>query len=390
MKLDNKPRNTRINSTKTNDTDINNTKEDAVGINGTKTYKIKEKKNRINNKKFFIITAIIIVIIVVLISVLASYFESAKKSLKTTDSVVDGKNINHKSISDSVEYNGGQYIYNADIVNILVLGIDSDLPVTQKQEKIGDMGQTDAIYLVSIDTKKHSLQVYAIPRDSMCEVDIYDESGKLVSLMDAQLALQYNFALDCVNSSRLSAEAVSRLMYNIPIDRVCVFNCEAIGVINDAVGGVEVTIENDFTDESGEVLEPEFYKGNTLKLNGEQAVTFIRERDCSIFKSAMDRVERQEQYISSLVSTAKSKLKRNTMIALSILNKLKENDCIYTDISASELMYIAQLAGRTHFSMEDVTTIPGEVKMGEEFEEYHTDSTALKKIVLENFYTKVK
>ena len=167
-------------------------------------------------------------------------------------------------------------------------------------------------------------------------------------------------------------------MYNIPIDRVCVFNCEAIGVINDAVGGVEVTIENDFTDESGEVLEPEFYKGNTLKLNGEQAVTFIRERDCSIFKSAMDRVERQEQYISSLVSTAKSKL------------KLKENDCIYTDISASELMYIAQLAGRTHFSMEDVTTIPGEVKMGEEFEEYHTDSTALKKIVLENFYTKVK
>ena len=51
-------------------------------------------------------------------------------------------------------------------------------------------------------------------------------------------------------------------MYNIPIDRVCVFNCEAIGVINDAVGGVEVTIENDFTDESGEVLEPEFYKGN--------------------------------------------------------------------------------------------------------------------------------
>mgnify|MGYP000068415535 CR=1 FL=1 len=44
-------------------------------------------------------------------------------------------------------------------------------------------------------------------------------------------------------------------MYNIPIDRVCVFNCEAIGVINDAVGGVEVTIENDFTDESGEILE---------------------------------------------------------------------------------------------------------------------------------------
>ena len=90
-------------------------------------------------------------------------------------------------------------------------------------------------------------------------------------------------------------------MYNIPIERVCVFNCEAIGVINDAVGGVEVTIENDFTDESGEVLEPEFYKGNTLKLDGEQAVTFIRERDCSIFKSAMDRVEAQSNQSLSVI-----------------------------------------------------------------------------------------
>ena len=74
---------------------------------------------------------------------------------------------------------------------------------------------------------------------------------------------------------------------------MCVFNCEAIGVINDAVGGVEVTIENDLQ-MRWRSSEPEFYKGNTLKLTGEQAVTFIRERDCTIFKSAMDRVERQE------------------------------------------------------------------------------------------------
>lgn len=343
-----------------------------------------------NKRKNIIIIIILAAVIISLLSVVFIYYKRAEKSLKDNSVAAKGRNVDYKALDDGVDYNGEKYIYNDNIVNILVLGVDSDLPVTQQQENIGDMGQTDAIYLVSIDTKKKSLMVYAIPRDSMCEIDVYNKAGKLVSLLDAQLALQYNFALDCVNSSRLSAEAVSRLMYNIPIDRVCVFNCEAIGVINDAVGGVEVTIENDFTDESGEVLEPEFYKGNTLKLNGEQAVTFIRERDCSIFKSAMDRVERQEQYISSLVSTVKSKLKRNPMIALSILNKLKENDCIYNDISVSELMYIAQLAGRTHFSMEDVTTIPGEVKMGEEFEEYHTDSTALKKIVLENFYTKVK
>lgn len=375
---------------RTNGIEINNTKENDADINKINQNKINQKKIKINKKKCLIITAFIVVIIAALISVITSYFESTKRSLKTTDSVIAGKNINNKAVSDSVEYNGGQYVYNDDIVNILVLGVDSDLKVSEKQEKIGDMGQTDAIYLVSIDTKKHSLMVYAIPRDTMCEIDIYNEKGKLTGLMDAQLALQYNYALDCENSSRLSAEATSRLMYNIPVNRVCVFNCDAISVINDAVGGVEVTIENDFTDESGEVLEPEFYKGNTLKLTGEQAVTFVRERDCTIFKSAMDRVERQEQYISSLVTTVKSKLKHNPMTAISILDKLKESDCIYTDISSSELMYIAQIAVRTGFSMENVVTIPGEVHMGEQFEEYHTDSTALKKMILEKFYTKVK
>lgn len=44
MKLDNKPRNTRINSTKTNDTDINNTKEDAVGIMVRRLIRLKKRK----------------------------------------------------------------------------------------------------------------------------------------------------------------------------------------------------------------------------------------------------------------------------------------------------------------------------------------------------------
>ena len=315
---------------------------------------------------------------------------TAKHSLISSRTLITGKNVSHKSISETVDYDGKQYKYKDSLINIVVLGTDSDLPVTEKQENIGDMGQTDAIYLVSIDTKKDTMKVYAIPRDSMGEIEIRNESGQLVSIINAQLALQYNFALNCVDSSKLSADAVSKLMYYIPVNRVCVFNCEAISVINDAVGGVEVTIENDFTDESGEELEPEFYKGNTVKLTGEQAITYVRERDCSIFASAMDRVSRQEQYISNLTSTVKTKIKKNPMMAISILDKLKKQDCIYTDISSCELIYFAQFAARTGFSMDDVITIPGEVNMGEEFEEYHTDNAELKKMVLENFYDEEK
>ena len=78
----------------------------------------------------------------------------AEKSLKDNSVAAKGRNVDYKALDDRVDYNGEKYIYNDNIVNILVLGVDSDLPVTQQQENIGDMGQTDAIYLVSIDTKK--------------------------------------------------------------------------------------------------------------------------------------------------------------------------------------------------------------------------------------------
>lgn len=139
-------------------------------------------------EKNIIIIIILAAVIISLLSVVFIYYKKVENSLKDNSVVAKGRNVDYKALDDDVDYNDEKYIYNDNIVNILVLGVDSDLPVTQKQEKIGDMGQTDAIYLVSIDTKKHSLQVYAIPRDSMCEVDIYNESGKLVSLMDAQLA----------------------------------------------------------------------------------------------------------------------------------------------------------------------------------------------------------
>ena len=345
------------------------------------------------NKKWKIIINIVAVVILlagVLTSLMYSILITGAKNMDSdSKKLVSGSNSDSESVETAVVYNRNTYAYKKGLINILVLGIDGEGNLYDGHTA-GNMGQSDAIYLLSIDTINKKISVIGIPRDTMTSVRFFDQDGSLTTVNTAQIAVQYAFGSDIDDSLNLTANAVSKLLYNVSIDRVMALSINSIGIINDAIGGVDVTIENDFTDESGEVLEPEFYKGNTLKLNGEQAVTFIRERDCSIFKSAMDRVERQEQYISSLVSTAKSKLKRNPMIALSILNKLKENDCIYTDISASELMYIAQLAGRTHFSMEDVTTIPGEVEIGEEFEEYHTDSTALKKMILEKFYTKVK
>lgn len=341
-------------------------------------------------KKIIIIIAIVVPVL--LITGFTAYnmvkMSGRKSLLDDEKSVITGRNIKGSSIHDKFIDNDSGYQYNSDLVNILVLGIDSDKKVSESNPN-GEMGQSDALYLVSFDLKKNKINVFGIPRDSMSEVEIYGENNKLFAISKLQIAVQYAYGDNCKESCELTAKAASGIMYGIPVDRVCVFNYDAVSVINDAVGGVEVTFENDFTDESGEEIDPEFKKGNTITLTGEQAGYYLRERDCTIAESAMDRLSRQEQYISHLTDKFKKQIKSKPLKALDIVRKLKDNDSIYTDMTSSEIVYLATKLKKADFGMENVITLPGKVEMGEEFEEYNLDTSAIRRLILDDFYKKI-
>lgn len=339
-------------------------------------------------KIVLVIGAVFLAVLILAVAAYNIIRLSGKKSLSDDEkSVVAGKNIKGASIYDSFNDKDTEYKYNTDLVNVLVLGIDSDKKVSQINAN-GDMGQSDALYLVSFNLKKNKINVFGIPRDSMSEVEVYDTNNKLYAISRLQIAVQYAYGNNCERSCELTAKAVSGIMYGIPVDRVCVFNYDAVSVINDAVGGVEVTFENDFTDESGEEIDPEFKKGNTITLTGEQAGYFLRERDCTIAESAMDRLSRQEQYISKLADKFKKKIKSKPLKALDIVSELKKNDSIYTDLSSSEIMFLATMLKKADFSMDNVITLQGNVEMGEEYEEYNLDTSAIRQMILDNFYKK--
>lgn len=351
------------------------------------------KGSKLKNSKIKLLIITISIVVVLCIIFFTGMFTfkiiNRKKLLKEDNMVITGKNAEGSDISESISYEDKKYKYNSNLVNILVLGIDSDKNVSQSN-LAGEMGQSDAMYLVSVDTKKKTTSILGIPRDSMAEVEVYNYQNKLVEIARAQITLQYAFGNNCKRSSELSAKAVSNTLCRIPINRVCVFNYDAVSIINDAVGGVEVTFENEFTDESGEIIDPEFVKGNTITLTGEQAGYFLRERDCTISESAMDRLSRQEQYISHLADKMKIVLKKKPWKAVDIVNDLRDKDCIYTDMSSSEILYLATIIKKSGLSMDEVVTLPGKVEMGEEYEEYNLDYSELRKMVIQYFYNEVK
>ena len=67
-------------------------------------------------------------------------------------------------------------------------------------------------------------------------------------------------------------------------------NMSAIEVVNDMVGGVTVTIEDDFPDSDTLI------KGQTVTLHGKDAERFIRERKTVADGLNENRMSRQAQY----------------------------------------------------------------------------------------------
>lgn len=81
------------------------------------------------------------------------------------------------------------------------------------------------------------------------------------------------------------------------IDGYMALNMDAVAILNDMVGGVPITITSDLT-----AVDPSLVEGETVTLQGEQALTFVRSRKDVDDETNLARMERQRQYLTALES----------------------------------------------------------------------------------------
>ena len=103
-------------------------------------------------------------------------------------------------------------------------------------------------------------------------------------------------------------DAVSKLFYGIPINGYVAFNMETISQLNDAVGGVTVTVPE------GENISDKLKSGETVTLNGDDAVSFVRYRDTSVEGSNNLRIARQKQYLINFFSRAVKAVQKDVFL----------------------------------------------------------------------------
>ena len=288
----------------------------------------------------------------------------------------------------TLSWNGKTYHRNTYTKAILCIGVDRNGPMTETTLS-GDGGQADGIFLLAHDTARNQLKILLIPRDTMTEItktDISwtDANGTELEQSVDHLSLSYAYGDGREKSCEYTKKAVSNLLMGLPIDSYMAADLEIIGSLNDAVGGVTVTIPTLGMEEA----DPEFVFGQTVRLDGEQAERFVRYRDTGKDNSALSRMEQQKLYISGFFQAVKERSKTES----SIVEKLFEmtQNYMVTDMAKDQYLKLAMDAlegeGLTAASFK---MAPGRGTATELYDEYYVAQEALIPIILELFYREI-
>lgn len=325
-----------------------------------------------NNKKNKYITIIIIILIFAAAAGIGCYAAFSQKPVITSGGG-EGTAASEDTGYRNVTYNGKEYEYNSELQTLLFLGVDTHGEVTVK-DTAGYNGQADCIIVMIMNTETKETKLLMISRESMVDIAIYTVNGEYYTTEKAQIALQYAYGDGENKSNWLMKNAVSELLDNIPINACLSINIDGIPAIVNALGGVELTIPKDYT-----AIDPSFVEGAAVTLDGEKAERYVRYRDTSETGSNIGRMERQSQFIPALISKAKAAVDGNEDKYSFLLSNA--NPYMTTDLDAEGLKSLAS------YKMDEaIETVPGEVVLGAEHDEYIVNHDNLQELIIKLFY----
>lgn len=279
----------------------------------------------------------------------------------------------------SIVYDEKTYTYRDDVINILCLGIDKEEAMAERGERDNSMGQADAIFLVSFDLKNQDIRVISVPRDTMVMIEMYRVDGTLMGALNGQLTLQYAYGDGQELSATKTAERLSEKLCYLPINGYVAINFESLIAINDAIGGVDITMDDDYT-----WIDASFVKGTTVHLEGEKAKSYVRGRDTTQYGTALTRMNRLKTYMLTFVEKAETVIKDDMSLPVRLMEELAPY--IETSLSSEEIAYLASQAIKCSFLEENMYTLPGEMIHGVYYDEYYLDDDAVAALVVDLFY----
>ncbi|MCR2822929.1 polyisoprenyl-teichoic acid--peptidoglycan teichoic acid transferase TagU [Lederbergia panacisoli] len=156
--------------------------------------------------------------------------------------------------------------------SVLMLGVD---------ERKGDKGRSDTMIVLTVNPKNKSMEMLSIPRDTRVEIV---GNGTVEKINHAYAR----------GGVEMSMNTVEKFL-DIPIDYYVKMNMEGFQEIVDAVGGVTVNNDLDFSQDGHHFTVGE------LNLNGKEALSYARMRKNDA-RGDFGRQLRQRQVIQGVIN----------------------------------------------------------------------------------------
>ena len=279
---------------------------------------------------------------------------------------------------DRRTYNGKTYVERTGVTPIVLMGVDRT-GQTPAQTGYRSGGQADFIMIIVIDSSDKTVSMLHVDRDTMAEIVTLGILGKEVGTRTAQICLSHAYGADQMANGLHTLQSLSNLFEGVALDKFFSMNMDAMPVLNDVLGGVTVTMPDDYTE-----LDPAFTKGATVTLTGQQAYDFVRVRRDVGDQTNASRMERQRLYMQAAQKTIEARFRASDKGFVDALYE-RLGDDLTTNVTRGQLINDAFKAAR--YEISPIETLKGEHKVGATGHmEFYAESESIVEWVLKTFY----
>lgn len=321
------------------------------------------------------------VLLIIILLLAAGLGAGAVYMQKKADSEIienAGSSDNAVKAVTSLSHDGSEYRLKRRTDTVLVIGTDrtENKSTNSDIEAYYNFDLADFITLLVFDHDARTVTPLQINRDTMCAVPWLGVNGIVGGHRTEQICYAHTYGTGKNDSCVNTCNAVSELLYNVPIDKYIAFTMDAVPIINDLVGGVTVTLEDDVP-----ALGEDYVKGAKIKLEGKDALRFVRTRDTMLLDSNLTRQNHQRLYLAAFTEAAREAVKGNEDLAVDTFKAIDRFMC--TDLTVNDMSEIVdQLC---EYEILPVTSPEGELIMGEKYAEFYADDASLWECVRKTF-----
>lgn len=257
------------------------------------------------------------------------------------------------------------------IQTLLVVCLDS-FEVPQGSGFYRNGNKADLIMVMILDEQSGKTTALQLNPDTLVPFT----APSMMEPIEIPLGLVYSYGSGGSDSCLSGSKAVSKLLGGVSIDHYMSFTADSIAIVNDMLGGVTVTVAEDFPEEY-----PELVKGESVTLQRENAVAFFRFRDDEDIANEA-HMERQRQYMTGMyVPFMKNAQQEDFLTKLT----LQLGDGLSTDLTLSQMMQMLQ-ALSTYELNQNVVTLPGKAEEADGEFRFRVDAEALEQTVGSIFF----